>query len=26
VMQELRNGYLQLLGLDANNPKRQRSS
>ncbi|MBW1832561.1 MAG: hypothetical protein DRH23_07440 [Deltaproteobacteria bacterium] len=26
MMQELRNGYLQLLGLDANNPKRQRSS
>ncbi len=26
VMQELRNGYLQLLGFDANNPKRQRSS
>jgi TetR/AcrR family transcriptional repressor of nem operon len=26
VMRELRNGYLQLLGLDANHPQRQRPS
>jgi TetR/AcrR family transcriptional repressor of nem operon len=26
VMRELRNGYLQLLGLDPNHPQRQRSS
>ena len=26
VMQELENGYLQLLGLDPNQPQRQRSS